>query len=194
MDRSAESCPPFPPPAPKQIPLFAQLDMHLFRLACVPRGTTTTTVNSTHISFQCQILLREKEKKSKGGCYVWRGRSDRPVMRLLCQQQSAKKCDRALEEVSKSISCSCPSISAAADGSAGSYCVLLCGVEGGAVMVAGAHMPKSDASPLICSSVSHMNSSTGRHTHSSLALCTFFIALLKLRVCVCSCLCMVLTH
>lgn len=53
------------------------------------------------------------------------GGLDGALMRLVCQQQSAKKCDRALEEVSKSISCSCPSTSAADDGSAGSYCALL---------------------------------------------------------------------
>lgn len=38
------------------------------------------------------------------------------------------------------------------------------GVGGGGL--AGAHMPKNDASPLICSSVSHMNSFAARHTHT----------------------------
>ena len=65
--------PTSPPSAPKQIIASTQLDVNLFRLACVLKGTTTTAaaaaaVNSTHISCISQILMREgeRERAAKG--------------------------------------------------------------------------------------------------------------------------------
>lgn len=77
---------------------------------------------------------------------------------------------------------------------------------GGRWALAGVHMPKNDASPLICSSVSHMNSfaarHTLRHTHTLIVTMhihtdnpavwpsTLFIAHLSMcaRVCLCVCI------
>ncbi len=62
--------PSSPPSAPKQIIAFTQPDINLFRLACVLKGTTTTTtlVNSTYISCTSQIIVRvgERKKTAKG--------------------------------------------------------------------------------------------------------------------------------
>lgn len=164
-----------PPSAPKQIKAFTVLSRTLTCsgwYACSRAQQQQQHEPLTPPTFPAQFKYLWGMERGKR---LRRGRSNRTVMRLVCQQQSARKCDRALEEVSKSISCSCPSTSAADDGSAGSYCVLLwrgggCwgrgGGGGGEGVFAGAHMPKNDASPLICSSVSHMNSSAARHTQT----------------------------
>lgn len=121
---------------------LTQADVKLLRLARVLKGTTTTSktttiaaaaarqFNSAHIFCTSQTLVRRGQRwageQGVRGREGWGGPGQtRAAMHLVCQRPSARECDRALEDVSKSISCSCPSTSAAADGSAASYCAPL---------------------------------------------------------------------
>ena len=167
-----------PPSAPKQIIAFTQPDINLFRLACVLKGTTTTTtaaaaaaVNSSHISCTSQILVGEgeREKTTKGAV---KQNGDASCL-------SATECEEMWQSAGGGFQIHFLLLSVHISRWRRICWFLLCSimegrwmwmVEGGVRWwwgrLAGAHMPKNDASPLICSSVSHMNSSAARHART----------------------------